>query len=33
MGHGISNPFYYTCGVIAGLMAIGVGIYGGFIMY
>jgi formate-dependent nitrite reductase membrane component NrfD len=32
MGSAISNPIYYTCGVIAGLMALGVGIYGGFIM-
>jgi formate-dependent nitrite reductase membrane component NrfD len=32
IGHSITNPIYYTFGVLAGLMALGVGIYGGFIM-
>jgi formate-dependent nitrite reductase membrane component NrfD len=32
IGHSITNPIYYTFGVLAGLNALGVGIYGGFIM-
>jgi formate-dependent nitrite reductase membrane component NrfD len=32
IGHSIANPIYYTFGVLAGLNALGVGIYGGFIM-
>ncbi len=32
MGHSIADPFYYFFGVLAGIFAIGVGIYGGFIM-
>jgi formate-dependent nitrite reductase membrane component NrfD len=32
IGNSIANPIYYTFGVLAGLNAIGVGIYGGFIM-
>jgi formate-dependent nitrite reductase membrane component NrfD len=32
VGANICNPIYYTFGVLAGLNALGVGIYGGFIM-
>jgi formate-dependent nitrite reductase membrane component NrfD len=32
IGHSIADPIYYTFGVLAGLNALGVGIYGGFIM-
>ena len=32
IGSSICNPIYYTFGVLAGLNALGVGIYGGFIM-
>ncbi len=32
IGHSITNPIYYTFGVLAGIFALGVGIYGGFIM-
>lgn len=32
IGHSIVNPIYYTFGVLAGITALGVGIYGGFIM-
>jgi formate-dependent nitrite reductase membrane component NrfD len=32
IGHSITDPIYYTFGVLAGLSALGVGIYGGFIM-
>jgi len=32
IGHSIADPIYYTMGVLAGLNALGVGIYGGFIM-
>jgi formate-dependent nitrite reductase membrane component NrfD len=32
IGHSVANPIYYTFGVLAGLNALGVGIYGGFIM-
>lgn len=32
IGHSITNPIYYTFGVIAGINALGTGIYGGFIM-
>jgi formate-dependent nitrite reductase membrane component NrfD len=32
VGHSVANPIYYACGVLAGLNALGVGIYGGFIM-
>jgi formate-dependent nitrite reductase membrane component NrfD len=32
MGHSIADPIYYVMGIIAGLNALGVGIYGGFIM-
>ena len=32
IGSSIANPIYYTFGVLAGLSAVGVGIYGGFIM-
>ncbi len=32
MGHSIADPIYYTFGVLAGIFALGVGIYGGFIM-
>jgi formate-dependent nitrite reductase membrane component NrfD len=32
IGQSICNPIYYTFGVLAGLNALGVGIYGGFIM-
>jgi formate-dependent nitrite reductase membrane component NrfD len=32
IGHSIANPIYYTFGVLAGIFALGVGIYGGFIM-
>jgi formate-dependent nitrite reductase membrane component NrfD len=32
IGSSVANPIYYTFGVLAGLNALGVGIYGGFIM-
>ncbi len=32
IGHNIADPIYYIFGVLAGLNALGVGIYGGFIM-
>jgi formate-dependent nitrite reductase membrane component NrfD len=32
IGHSIADPLYYTFGVLAGISALGVGIYGGFIM-
>jgi len=32
VGNSVANPIYYTFGVLAGLSAVGVGIYGGFIM-
>jgi len=32
IGHSVSDPIYYVFGVLAGLNALGVGIYGGFIM-
>jgi formate-dependent nitrite reductase membrane component NrfD len=32
IGHSVATPIYYTFGVLAGLNALGVGIYGGFIM-
>ena len=32
IGRSVANPIYYTFGVLAGLNALGVGIYGGFIM-
>jgi formate-dependent nitrite reductase membrane component NrfD len=32
VGHNIADPIYYVFGVLAALNAIGVGIYGGFIM-
>jgi formate-dependent nitrite reductase membrane component NrfD len=32
IGRSIANPIYYTFGVLGGLFALGVGIYGGFIM-
>jgi formate-dependent nitrite reductase membrane component NrfD len=32
MGHAVADPIYYTFGVLAGIFALGVGIYGGFIM-
>jgi formate-dependent nitrite reductase membrane component NrfD len=32
IGHSIADPIYYTFGVLAGIFALGVGIYGGFIM-
>jgi formate-dependent nitrite reductase membrane component NrfD len=32
LGWSATNPLYYVCGIIAGLNALGVGIYGGFIM-
>jgi formate-dependent nitrite reductase membrane component NrfD len=32
IGNSIANPIYYIFGVLAGLNAVGVGIYGGFIM-
>jgi formate-dependent nitrite reductase membrane component NrfD len=32
IGHSIADPIYYTFGVLSGLFALGVGIYGGFIM-
>jgi formate-dependent nitrite reductase membrane component NrfD len=32
IGRSVTNPIYYTFGVLAGLNALGVGIYGGFIM-
>ncbi len=32
IGHSISDPIYYVFGVLAGVNALGVGIYGGFIM-
>jgi formate-dependent nitrite reductase membrane component NrfD len=32
IGHSVADPVYYTFGVLAGLNALGVGIYGGFIM-
>jgi formate-dependent nitrite reductase membrane component NrfD len=32
IGRSIADPIYYTCGVLGGLFALGVGIYGGFIM-
>ncbi len=32
IGSSVANPIYYTFGVLAGLSAVGVGIYGGFIM-
>ncbi len=32
MGTAVANPIYYVFGVLAGLNALGVGIYGGFIM-
>jgi len=32
VGHAISDPIYYIFGVLAGINALGVGIYGGFIM-
>jgi formate-dependent nitrite reductase membrane component NrfD len=32
IGHSIADPIYYITGILAGLNALGVGIYGGFIM-
>ena len=32
IGHSIADPIYYVFGVLAGIFALGVGIYGGFIM-
>jgi formate-dependent nitrite reductase membrane component NrfD len=32
IGHSVADPIYYTFGVLAGLNAVGTGIYGGFIM-
>ena len=32
IGHSIADPVYYTFGVLGGIFALGVGIYGGFIM-
>jgi len=32
IGHSVADPIYYIFGVLAGLNALGVGIYGGFIM-
>jgi formate-dependent nitrite reductase membrane component NrfD len=32
IGHSVASPIYYTFGVLAGFFALGVGIYGGFIM-
>jgi formate-dependent nitrite reductase membrane component NrfD len=32
IGHSVADPIYYTFGVLAGIFALGVGIYGGFIM-
>jgi formate-dependent nitrite reductase membrane component NrfD len=32
IGHSVADPIYYTFGVLAGLNALGTGIYGGFIM-
>jgi formate-dependent nitrite reductase membrane component NrfD len=32
IGYSVTDPVYYTFGVLAGLNALGVGIYGGFIM-
>ncbi len=32
IGHSVADPIYYIFGVLAGINALGVGIYGGFIM-
>ncbi len=32
IGQSVADPLYYTFGVLAGIFALGVGIYGGFIM-